>query len=128
MKNYTQKFSWCGLYKSFANAFRGFKVLLWNEYNLYIQILFALLAVVAGVYFKITTIEWAIQVLVSGLVIFAELINTAIEKTMDLVHPERDARVRDIKDLAAGTVLFTVIIAVSSACFIYIPRIIDIFS
>ena len=54
MKNYPKKFSLKGLAKSFKNAFRGFSVLLKNEYNLYIQIGFAVAAVFAGFIFKIS--------------------------------------------------------------------------
>jgi len=124
MKNYHKKFSFLGLLNSFKNAIRGFSVLLENEYNLYIQLVFGGIAIIAGFMFNISFTEWAIQTIVIGLVIFSELVNTAIEKTMDLVHPGQDNMVRDIKDLAAGTVLFTVGIAVLSAAFIYLPKII----
>lgn len=123
MKNYHHKFSFRGLFYSFKNASRGFKLLLKYEYNLYIQLLFALFVIIAGFIFKISFIEWAVQTLAIGLVIFSELVNTAIEKTMDLVHLDYDIRVRDVKDLAAGTVLFTVGIAIATATFIYIPKI-----
>lgn len=122
MKNYSQKFSFLGLISSFKNALRGFTILIQHEYNLYIQMAFGVMAIIAGFIFHISMIEWAIQTTAIGLVIFSELVNTAIEKTMDLVQPERDERVRDIKDLAGGTVLFTVVIAVATGLFIYIPK------
>ena len=125
MKNYPKKFSLKGLAKSFKNAFRGFSVLLKNEYNLYIQIGFAVAAVFAGFIFKISFVEWAIQTTSIGLVIFSELVNTAIEKTMDLVQPDYSEKVRDIKDLAGATVLFTVGIALFAAAFIYLPKILS---
>lgn len=124
MKHYQDTFSIKGLIKSFRNAFRGFRVLLWSEYNLYIQLFAGLILILAGYFFHINSIEWAIQMVIIGLVIFAELVNTAIEKSMDLVHPEYSERVRDIKDLAAASVLFAVIIAVSASLFIYIPKIV----
>ena len=124
MKNYNKNFCFTGLAKSFKHAFRGFSVLLKNEYNLYIQLVFAGISIVAGFLFDISFVEWAIQTTSIGLVIFSELVNTAIEKTMDLVHPGYDDRVRDIKDLAASTVLFTVGIAVASAAFIYLPKLV----
>jgi len=123
MKNYNQKFSFLGILYSFKNAFRGFTLLLKYEYNLYIQLVLALFIILAGFLFQISFVEWAIQTTAIGLVIFSELVNTAIEKTMDLVHPEQDERVRDIKDLAAGAVLFTVGIALATAAFIYLPKI-----
>lgn len=122
MKNYDHTFSFLGLLKSFKNASRGFSLLLKYEYNLYIQLSLAFVAIVAGFIFNISMVEWAIQTTAIGLVIFSELVNTAIEKTMDLVHPEYNIKVKNIKDLAAATVLFTVAIALSTAAFIYIPK------
>jgi|AntAceMinimDraft_5_1070358.scaffolds.fasta_scaffold166465_1 diacylglycerol kinase len=123
MKNYNQKFSVNGIIKSFRNALRGFLILLKFEYNLYIQIGFACVAVLFGIFFNISLTQWAVQTTVIGLVIFAELTNTAFEKTMDLVHPEYSEQVRDIKDLASATVLFMVLVSVLVACFIYLPQI-----
>lgn len=123
MKNYESGFNLPGIIKSFKNSARGFQVLLKNEYNLYIQIGFGFLATVAGFIFNLSFDEWAIQTAVIGLVIFSELVNTAIEKTMDLVQPEYDERVRDIKDLASGSVLFMVLISITTGLFIYLPKI-----
>lgn len=123
MKNYDSGFSLSGIIRSFKNSLRGFKVLLKNEYNLYIQIAFAILATICGFVFQISFTEWAIQTAIIGLVIFSELVNTAIEKTMDLVQPEYDERVRDIKDLSSGAVLFMVLVSITTGLFIYIPKI-----
>jgi len=123
MNNYNRHFSLKGILQSFRNALRGFYILLSFEYNLYIQIAFALVAILFGFLFDISLIEWAIQTTVIGLVVFSELVNTAIEKIMNMVQPEYDERVRDIKDLASGAVLFTVLISVSTGLFIYLPKI-----
>jgi len=124
MKNYHSGFSLLGIIRSFKNSCRGFKVLLRNEYNLYIQIGFGVLTTIIGFIFEISFTEWAIQTAVIGLVIFSELVNTAFEKTMDLLKPEYDERVRDIKDLASGAVLFMVLISITTGLFIYVPKII----
>ena len=95
-----------------------------NEYNLYIQIVVAMMVTVLGFIMKISLLEWALQTTIIGLVIFSELVNTAIEKIMDMVQPEYDERVRDIKDLASASVLFMVAVSVFVGCFIYLPKII----
>jgi len=123
MKNYQSGFSLTGIIRSFRNSLRGFKVLLRLEYNLYIQISAAFLVTFLGFLLDISYTEWAIQCTVIGLVIFAELTNTAFEKTMDLVHPEQSPKVRDIKDLASASVLFMVLVSVIAGLFIYIPKI-----
>ena len=122
MKHYERGLSFKGVMQSFRHSFRGFRVLLRNEYNLYIQLIFAIIAACCGFIFDISLLEWALQTTVIGLVIFSELINTAIEKIMDLVNPDYNERVRDIKDLSGGSVLFTVIIAIATGLFIYVPK------
>lgn len=123
MKNYSnQRISLKGIMNSFRNAWNGFKVLLRNEYNLYLQLAVGCLVIIAGFVFDITPVEWMIQSMAIGLVIFSELMNTSVEKIMDLLHPEYDIRVRNIKDMAAASVLFTVAIAVTVGFLIYLPR------
>lgn len=125
-KNYPTSISLKGIINSFKNACNGFTILLRHEYNLYIQLAFAGIALVFGFIFKITPLEWMIQSIAIGLVIFSELMNTAVEKIMDLVHPGYSQRVKEIKDMAAASVLFTVAIAVTVGCIIYLPRIITL--
>ena len=43
---------------------------------------------------------------------------------MDLVQPDYDERVRDIKDLASAAVLFMVLVSITTGLFIYLPKII----
>ncbi len=56
-------------------------------------------------------------------VLFAEIINTTIEKIMDFVEPKYDEKVRDIKDLASGSVFLTVILSVIIGLIIFLPKI-----
>ena len=124
MKNYDSGFCFKGIVRSFKNSVRGFHVLLRNEYNLYIQLGAGVIVTIVGFLFDISHTEWAIQTAIIGLVIFSELVNTAIEKTMDLVQPDYDERVRDIKDLASAAVLFMVLVSITTGLFIYLPKII----
>ena len=126
MKNYHSGFSIKGIGRSFKNSVRGFHVLLRNEYNLYIQIGLGIGITIVGFFFDLSHVEWAIQTSMIGFVIFSELVNTAIEKTMDLVNPEYDGRVRDIKDLSSGAVLFMVLVSVTTGLFIYLPKILPL--
>jgi diacylglycerol kinase len=126
MKNYDSGFGFYGVVKSAKNSLRGFRVLMRNEYNLYIQLFFAFIAIIFGFVFNINLTQWAIQIAVIGLVIFSELVNTAFEKTMDLIQPEHDKRVRDIKDLASASVLFMVLVSVAAGLLIYVPKILPL--
>ena len=119
-----------GILNSFKSAFRGVKILFHIkniERNLFIQSSIAIFVIFLGFLFGIGHIEWMILVLSIGLVIFAELMNTAVERIMDFVHKDYHEDVRDIKDLAAGAVVFTVIISLVVGGVIFIPHISSLF-
>lgn len=60
---------------------------------------------------------------VIGLVMATEGLNTAIEKTIDFIHPDLHPRIAFIKDIAAGAVFIAAIVALTVAGFIYLPKI-----
>ncbi len=55
---------------------------------------------------------WSIGALAVGLVLMAELFNTAVEVLADHLHPEQHPEIRAVKDIAAGAVLISSIFAV----------------
>lgn len=127
LKNYQHnRLSLAGIIQSFRNAWSGFRVLLRHEYNLYIQLFIGFLVIIAGFYFDISRLEWMVQSTAIGLVIFSELVNTAVEKIMDLLHPDYSLQVKNIKDMAAASVLFTVAIAITVGFLIYWNRMLDV--
>jgi undecaprenol kinase len=68
--------------------------------------------------------EWLWVAFAIGLVVFAELMNTAIEQTVDLVVGLRpDPLARRIKDIAAGCVLVAAVLAITIGVFTFIPHI-----
>ena len=58
------------------------------------------------------TYDWIAVVLCIGMVLSAEAMNTAVELLADALHPDRDERIRVVKDVAAGAVLITAIVSV----------------
>jgi diacylglycerol kinase len=75
------------------------------------QMILAALALCAGFVLKLSAIEWLAVVICIGMVITAEILNTAIEKVCDLISKENDERIRLIKDLSAGAVLVSALTA-----------------
>ncbi len=71
----------------------------------------ALLTVLAGWFFQITTQEWCIILMCIGAVLSLETINTAIEGLVDLVQPTQHPVAGKVKDLAAGAVLLASVIS-----------------
>ena len=59
-----------------------------------------------------TALWWAIIALSIGLVLVAELLNTAIEALADRLHPEHHPEIGVAKDVAAGAVLIATIVAI----------------
>jgi diacylglycerol kinase (ATP) len=112
MQSENNRFSIVRRAKSFTHAFRGIGILLKTTHNAWIHCAVFVVVVVAGVYFNIAAIEWALLFLASGLVFVTEAINTAIEIDMDLTSPQYHPYAKDTKDVAAGAVLLAAMFAV----------------
>ena len=89
--------------------------------NSWIEIVIFLIAIILGIHFGITNIEWMILVLTGGFVLATEAFNTAIEIDIDLTSPEIHPYARDTKDVAAGAVLIASITSVAVGVFIFLP-------
>ena len=122
--NRPYKFSIRSRINSFQYAFRGLTFMFQTEHNSWIHLLAAIIVIICGIWFDINTAEWCFSILAIGLVFMAEMVNTAFEKLLDLVHPDHHPMVGKIKDLAAGTVLATAVIAISVGLIIFLPKII----
>lgn len=110
-----------GRLKSMVFALKGAFKLVTTEHSIMVQSIIAILITIAGFYFGITRIEWMIQILVFGLVLSIEGLNTAVEKVADFIHPEYHKRIGFIKDIAAGAVFFAALTAIVIVCIIYFP-------
>ncbi|MFT4762098.1 MAG: diacylglycerol kinase [Paraglaciecola sp.] len=108
---------------SFKYAFKGIFDLFRSQPNALIHLLAAVVAIVAGFYFSISTTEWAIVLLTIFLVLAAEALNTAIEYLTDLVSPEYHELAGKTKDAAAAGVLLVAMGAIAVAAMIFLPKI-----
>ena len=110
--------------KSFSYAFAGLKVLFKEEHNSWIHAVVAVCAITAGFLLDISAIEWIAIIIVIGMVISAEIVNSSLERTADFIKAERDDRKRDIKDLGAAAVLVCAITAAITGIIIFLPKLI----
>lgn len=122
-KSSEKKFSLVARAKSFTHAFRGVGIIIKTTHNFWVQILFALIAITLGFIFKISEIEWLSIIMSAGLVLTAEAFNTAIEIDIDLTSPNYHPYARDTKDVAAGAVLISAVVALIAGITIFLPRI-----
>jgi len=113
-----------GRLKSMSFALKGAIKLITTEHSVMVQSSLAVLMTVAGFYYHITPTEWMFQILVFGLVLSIEGLNTAVEKIADFIHPDYHERIGFIKDIAAGAVFFAAMSAIAIGLIIYLPRII----
>ena len=111
--------------KSFQYAFAGLAVMLRRQPNFFIHLILAALALIMAWYFKISKWEWLWIVFSIGLVLSAEIFNTAIENLTDLIEPEKNPKAGKVKDLAAAAVLTAAITALIIGLIIFLPRILS---
>ena len=111
------------LRNSFKYAFEGIEEAWKTEQNLKIHFVIMALVIIAGFIFKISVMEWIVCLLLFAIVISLELINTAIETTVDIAMPEINEKAKYAKDIAAGAVLFSAIISVIIGLIIFLPKI-----
>jgi diacylglycerol kinase len=108
--------------ESFEFAFKGYRYAIQTQRNLRFQLVAAVLVITISTFLPMELIEWAILFVLVALVIVAEILNTAIEKTIDLIIKEYDPLAKTIKDLSAAAVLFIAFTSIVVGLFIYWPK------
>ena len=111
---------------SFYYAIKGWGHALKTELNLKFDVLVAILTIVLGIVFKISINEWMICITLIGLVLSAELMNTAIETVVDMFTREKNELAGKAKDISAGAVLILAIASAIVGGIIFIPKIIEL--
>ena len=99
------------LIRSFGYAIQGIIAATREQLNVKIHLLAIAVVTAAGYYYHLTAPEWCWVVLCFGMVLSAELLNSAIENLVDLVSPGHHRLAGKVKDMAAGAVLVTAICA-----------------
>ena len=80
------------------------------------------LVIIAGLLLHLSVTEWCICLILFGLILSLELVNTAVESVVDLVTEERKPLAKVAKDTAAGAVLISAIMAAIIGCIIFVPK------
>jgi diacylglycerol kinase len=106
--------------KSFRHAFRGLRFLS-SDHNYYFHFPVGVFVLLLGWWLGISREEWLWLILGVGLVWISEAFNTAIEKSIDLVHPEKHPLAGKVKDIAAAAVLLAVFVAGIIGLIIFYP-------
>ncbi len=108
--------------RGFGFAFNGIWHTSVTQLNFRVHLIAAVVAVYAGYSLHISTQEWLWIILCIGMVLIAELFNTAIEFLTDLVSPEYNKKAGLVKDMSAGAVLIAAICALVIGIIIFVPK------
>lgn len=117
------QFSYRKFFRSFGYAFRGLVRLIETEQNARVHLVASLILGICAYAFHIPRAEVAILFFAVVLVFAVEIINTAIEKLLDIVHPDSHAQIAYVKDALAGAVLIAALIALGVGFFVFYPHI-----
>jgi diacylglycerol kinase (ATP) len=118
-------------HQSMRFALNGLIILLRKERNFRIMGIVSVIVVIVGYsldYFgeHLNRFEWAILWCAMGLVFVSEGLNTALETTIDVIHPEQNPMIGRAKDMAAGATLTASIVAIIVGLYIFGPHVMSI--
>lgn len=111
---------------SFKVAFTGIAEGVASQWNLKFHFTATLVVIAAAAYFQLSTSEWCTLLLCCALVISLELLNTAIEKLCDYIEPNKNEKIRIIKDISAAAVLISAIAAAIIGAIVFYPKIMGV--
>nr|WP_249745306.1 diacylglycerol kinase family protein [Mesobacillus boroniphilus] len=116
------------LASSFKFGFEGIAAAAAKERNVQIHLTISVFVIFMGFVFSINKYEWIAIILAIGGMISMEMMNTAIERTVDMYTKEYHPLAKQAKDIAAGAVLVFAIASVMIGFIIFLPRIFAWFS
>ena len=108
------------------NAIRGLKVAFLREDNMKLQVAIYLVAIATAILLRLSLSEIALLLMTSALVMALEIINTAMEKYLDIIEPHYHESVRSLKDVFAAAVLISAFTAVIVGVILLGPPIIGL--
>jgi len=108
--------------RKFADAFRGLWRAVRTQSSFAVHVLAAGAVVAGGAWFRVSAVEWCLLVVAIGLVLMAEIFNTAIESLARAPGSRRHPRFRDALDMASAAVLLAAITAAVIGLIVFGPR------
>ncbi len=118
-----EPFSLAARLRSFVDAGRGLLTLLGDQHNARIHLAATVAVLALGSYCEITRPEWWVLLLCMALVWLAESLNSSLEYLCDAVTPVRHPLIAKAKDVAAGGVLLSAVMAALIGVSIFMPYI-----
>jgi diacylglycerol kinase len=110
----------------FRDAFRGLKLGVRGHSSFFVHFFFAALVLAAGVVLRCGAVEWCLLFGCIGMVLTAELFNSAVETIYRGLDKETKVRIRPCLDIAAGAVLLASIAAAIIGSIVFLGRLFDL--
>ncbi|MEK7511739.1 MAG: diacylglycerol kinase family protein [Patescibacteria group bacterium] len=114
--------------KSFKYAFKGLFSLIKKEQNFRLHVIAAIVVIFLGIYFEIKLWQWALIVLAIAGIFILEMLNTVLERMVDMFQPRIHQYVEEIKDIMSAVVLVATIASVAIALIIFLPYLLEYFT
>ncbi len=114
--------AWRKFIASFGYAFSGLWYALRTQRNVRVHVAIGVLAIILGIVLRISAVEFALVFVAITSVFIAEMFNTVIELCVDLAQPEYHPLAKIAKDVAAGAVLLSAMLAVIIGLFVFVPH------
>lgn len=111
------------IYVSILIALKGFILAIKHERSLRYHLFFAAVALFMSYWLGIDRIEWFFVITSIFIVFVAEIVNTAIEETIDLFVKGYSKKAAFAKDVSAGAVFAAALNALIIGAIIFLPKI-----
>lgn len=112
--------------RSFSFSISGLKYAYKYEQSMFVHVIATICVITANIIFKVQPIEWLITVLAIGMVLAAELINTAIEAIVDMVTLEFHPLAKIAKDCGSAATFVLAVMAAVIGVVVYLPHILEL--
>ncbi|WKX02787.1 diacylglycerol kinase [Candidatus Mycoplasma mahonii] len=111
--------------KKFFYSFVGLWITAKEEKSMLVYLFIYSIFIGLGIWLKLNITEWAIVIMVMFIVLTVEILNTAVEATVDSVSFQYNVKVKKIKDIASGATLVITTGMFVTFCIIYIPKLME---
>lgn len=114
------KFKSSSVWESISHAIHGLKLALHSQRNFVIEVIFSFLAISLAFLLKFSITDICIVIIMITIVLICELLNSAIEFTLDAVYKNNYSKLVEMaKDMSAGMVLLVAIMSVFVGIILY---------
>ena len=114
------KFKSSSVWESISHAVHGLKLALHSQRNFVIEVIFSFFALGLAFLLRFSITDICIVIIMITIVLICELLNSAIEFTLDAVYKNNYSKLVEMaKDMSAGMVLLVAIMSVFVGIILY---------